>query len=56
MTGIQREEGRIHCEYDFHAVLRSGFDEGLSEYAEENGIILIDGQILIGDGKLPDIF
>ena len=33
-----------------------GFEEELSEYSEENGIILIDGQILIGEEKPPEIF
>ena len=33
-----------------------GFEEELSEYSEENGIVLIDGRILIGEEKPPDIF
>ncbi len=33
-----------------------GFEAELSEYAEENKIILIDGLILIGDEKTPEIF
>ena len=33
-----------------------GFEEDLSDYAEENGITLVDGQILIGDKTPPILF
>lgn len=33
-----------------------GFEEELSEYSEDNGIVLIDGRILIGEEKPPEIF
>ena len=34
----------------------SGFEEELSEYAEDNGIILIDGDILMNDKPSPMLF
>ena len=34
----------------------SGFEEELSDYAEENGIILVDGSILMGEKEPPTIF
>lgn len=34
----------------------SGFEEELSEYAEENGIVLVDGRILNGEGKSSELF
>lgn len=55
ITGIQSEKAGFTVNTIFMLFFASDFDEELSEYAEENGIILIDGQILIGDGKLPDI-
>lgn len=34
----------------------SGFDDELSEFAEDNGVILVDGRMLDGDEKPPVIF
>jgi hypothetical protein len=33
-----------------------GFEDELVEFAEENGVILIDGRMLVGDRKLPALF
>ena len=34
----------------------SGFDKEFSEYAGENGITLVDGEILMGNSSLPALF
>ncbi len=33
-----------------------GFQDDLREYAEENGILLVDSDILMGLKKVPDLF
>ena len=34
----------------------SGFEEELCEFAEDNGVILVDGKTLIGDSEPPILF
>ena len=33
-----------------------GFEEDFSEFAAENGVILVDGSMLVGDASPPDLF